>query len=264
MLKIFKKKNIWIPNSEIPINHRLINKSLTWYGGDQEDIYLKSGNKNYKPEDITYKFNKYGYRSSEFDISGPKMISIGCSIVFGTGLPKNELFSELVADYLCVTNCNLSMPGVSNDYISRILNISVPILQPEFVLVNFTYISRREYLTPSGQLITYHTGMVERDSHSGEILYSCRLLRDLGNSNEDLSNFYKNFSYVSKILQGRKWAFSVVDPRFKSFDGFYDPKIFAGFFNSDGFKARDGLHPGREANEKMALTYKKIFDLIST
>ena len=39
------------------------------------------------------------------------------------------------------------MGGSSNDYITRTLFLAIPFLNPDLVLVNFTNLSRREYVS---------------------------------------------------------------------------------------------------------------------
>lgn len=263
MLTFFSPSSTWRPHNTIPLREEYANKELRWCGGDTEKNYKKQGNHSYKPGDFTYKFNSLGYRCPEFEVSGPKLLSIGCSTIFGTGLPQEELQCEIVAQKLGATNLNLGMPGASNDYISRMLHIAVPALNPDYVIVNFTYVSRREFLTPSGQLITYHPGMVERGSHSSEVRAYCRMLRDITNANENLSNLYKNFCLVSKILEGRKWVFSAVHNKFpKMLSGLFDEKRYVGIMTAQGPKARDGVHAGKEANAAQALTYLRGLETI--
>jgi len=265
MLNFILSETTWQPDRTIPTHKGYENKEMFWCAGDTEKLYEKQGNRSYNKNDITYKFNSLGYRSAEFDVSGPKLLAIGCSTVFGTGLPLHEMFVELVSKNLGVICCNLALPGRSNDYIARLLEVSVSIIDPDYVLVNFTYPQRREFWTHSGNLVTYHPGMATRSSNGVDQIYCSKLLRDIGNPNEDLSNFYKNYLLVSKILQGRCWAFSSIVNLFpRHFQGLYEPERYAGNLVALGDLARDGVHSGRASNFKMALTYNKIFGSIRT
>jgi hypothetical protein len=60
----------------------------------------------------SYVLNFYGYRSPEFS-SGSKMVAAGCSFTFGTGVPKEAMWVNVVGDKLGVEPQVLALPGIS-------------------------------------------------------------------------------------------------------------------------------------------------------
>src|SRR5262249_53742417 len=128
---------------------------LQWVDRDTEENFkARGGHPIYNAQSITYRFNSLGYRCPEFDAPGEiRIISVGCSNTMGVGLPQEDVFHERFAKRLQehtgrpVVNWNLGVGGSSNDYITRTLFLAIPFLNPDLVLVNFTYLSRREYVS---------------------------------------------------------------------------------------------------------------------
>ena len=76
--------------------------------------------------------NKLGYRADEFDDRGDfNIVYLGCSWVEGSGVTREQLFSDKVSAKLAEkTGCNirswnLGLNGSSIDYASRILPIAL-------------------------------------------------------------------------------------------------------------------------------------------
>ena len=83
----------------LPINQRIVNRTLLWYGGDSPETYKKSnrlGRNLYDPapSDISYKFNERGFRSDSFsDKSEFGVVFVGCSQTAGVGLPLRDMWA---------------------------------------------------------------------------------------------------------------------------------------------------------------------------
>jgi len=152
-----------IPRSDIPKTRHAGERELTWLDTDsREEFQKRGGHPLYGEADVSYRFNSYGYRCPEFEPGAEiRMISIGCSNTLGVGLPQQAVFHERFAARLrkemstTVVNWNLSMSGASNDYISRTLYLAVPRLDPHIVLVNFTFLPRREYVSVETEIVNY-------------------------------------------------------------------------------------------------------------
>src|SRR5690242_14478844 len=75
------------------------------------------------PCEVSYQFNKYGYRSDEFTRSDINVLTIGCSVAFGNGIPANCRFGSVFCSLLSaklgktVSDWNIAWPGESVDYI---------------------------------------------------------------------------------------------------------------------------------------------------
>lgn len=74
-----------------------------WYSSDQEEIYRqtsKDGFTNcYGPNDITYKFNSYGFRCDEFhQHSEFPVVFLGCSMTEGVGLPIEHTWAYMLCE----------------------------------------------------------------------------------------------------------------------------------------------------------------------
>jgi hypothetical protein len=220
---------------------------LQWYQSDNYENYLAKGNKQYGPNDVSYRLNKWGYRCKEFDEidhSAFKVLIAGCSNTFGVGLPQEltygqRLCSRLESEYdLPVELINLGAGGRSTDYITRALWQSVPILCPNYVFCLFPDISRREYFLGENQLHYianfYSPGWEE---HAEAFLV-------LNNYEWDFYSFVKNLSFIELILRDCHWAWSSWN--FEEFDtSYFDVSRFRPFIahRYDDW-ARDNMHGG--------------------
>lgn len=118
--------------------------------------------------DITYKINSNGYRTGEFsEISNDdiNVLVVGCSYSFGIGLPEKDLYHTHIGNFLSgqfqqaqgfppksAKIWNVSVPGYSNDAITRLLYRFIPIINPSFVIVQWTMPYRREYVEENNAL----------------------------------------------------------------------------------------------------------------
>ena len=113
------------------------------YGSDQ------SGTK-------TYTFNSLGYRGSEpSPAAKARILTSGCSYTFGEGLDYHEAWVTQFAgryarhrglDAKDVDLINLAQGGASNDYIARTVLPHLERVEPDLVVILFTYKSRAEVM----------------------------------------------------------------------------------------------------------------------
>ena len=143
------------------------------------------------------------------------MISIGCSYVFGVGLPRKALFHELFAERLrselgtTVVNWNLGVGAATNNYIARLLHIAVPKLKPDLVLIFFTHLARREYVTAHNVYVKYHPRLQTRDPVLREVSAH---LDALSSQYDDQLDFFRDYKSIESLLATRMWLFSVAKP----------------------------------------------------
>jgi hypothetical protein len=124
----------------------LAGKTLNWLPSDTEESFQKFVQNNeyreyfrskgwLEPDAITYRINRNGFRSEEFDPQVDSMISLGCSYSIGIGLPENTTWSYLVSDSLKLANYNLAWAGTSADTCFMQAEYWVPILRPKLVVM---------------------------------------------------------------------------------------------------------------------------------
>lgn len=252
-----------LPPTIYPANAR-----LNWFSTDSRESFDRSGHPIYGEHDIEYAFNAQGYRTTAFERSDNlRIIAIGCSYVFGVGLPTAALFHSLVCGWLSerlsrsATTWNLGLPGTSNDYIARMLHIAVPVLDPHLILVNFTHSDRREYVSVQGEIMPYCPGWHPRDPVARTVKAN---LADLSSGCDDDLNLYRNYKSVESLLSSRLWLYSTIAHPlrrpsaselewgcFASVHEHMNPAHYAGTLRTIDV-ARDASHPGPASHLALA------------
>lgn len=240
-----------VPDSHLPFR----NETIWWIGHDNETNF----NENHdcqKYGHFTYTINSKGYRCCELDqVADFKIVSLGCSIAFGYGLPKELVYHEIITERIrehlgcSVVNFNLGMPSGSNQFIARMASVVSETLKPNLLLVNYTYPHRREYVDKDGRYHTYFsTGQKDVDSHP-----MCNF-KNLTSSCDDLVNAYMHMNHVKHMAEskGIKYAWSTIDKALHKAG--FDNEHYCGVFEIFDY-ARDGLHPGKLSNQMMAEKY---------
>lgn len=202
-------------------------------------------------------FNECGYRADTFrEKEGTKVVSIGCSDVFGYCLPREQRFSDLfcqgVAEHTGqkAINWNLGLPGKSNDYIARNLLQAAEVLKPDIVLVCFTRIIRREWFNELGVCVDYIPG----NTNCGVLVRSSFEVQS--NYNANLLNFYMNYKLIEKTFPNTPLYISLSLNTRGQFVGkediesLIDPKKYVGYFES--VDHADPYHPGPRSNRILA------------
>jgi hypothetical protein len=234
-----------------------------WLSDEREQYLKKGGHPVYGEEDITYRYNSLGYRCPEFDENADiRILSVGDSNTFGHGLPQPALYHEHFAEHLrqhlskSVVNWNLGLRGSSNDYITRILHLALPTLDPDIVLIKFTHPSRREYLTATCHYCNYVPNYNPSDPVTREVF---GYFAALSSSYDDQLNFYRNYKSIETILKDRAWIFSFCfTSGCDEILSWTDQSKFAGKFQLVD-KARDGGHYGPETHKQIFENYWKKF-----
>jgi hypothetical protein len=245
-----------LPVSGVPRAENSVSSDSRWTCGDtREQLKKNGGHSIYDEWSITYRLNSLGYRCPEFaEQASIRMISVGCSHTYGVGLPQEALYHELFAARLrselqtSVVNWNLGSGAVSNNYIARTLHLAMPELKPDLVLVFFTYLSRREYISATGDAIKYRPSLSPNTMVLTEI---CGHLSSLGNPYDDQLSFFRDYKSVEALLAGTCWAFGICDatevqdlgPRLDA------PHGFKHYQRLD--KARDHQHLGPATHEQL-------------
>jgi hypothetical protein len=256
-----------LPTSGLPPTSYPAGQEVAWLLDDNLENYRqRGGHPIYGENDIIYRFNSLGYRCPEFDVEADiRIVAVGCSYVLGKALPQPALFHELFAERLRLESgkkavvWNLGRGGVSNDYISRLLYLAIPQLNPHLVLINFTHGARREYLSVQNQPMSYNPSFVPSDEVSKSIFDH---LAALNSPFDDQLNFFKNYKAVEFLLAGRPWLFSHIRPQeFEPVTPYMNLSRYAGHLLTID-RARDGGHPGPESHRRLAgLYWEKFIEL---
>ncbi len=260
-----------LPRQGLPASGYPANARLPWFSTDSAEHFAAHAPPGFGAGDIEYAFNASGYRSAPFDpVGGLRVLTIGCSYVFGIGLPAAGLFPALVAARLesalsrPATLWNLGMPGTSNDYIARLLHLAVPALDPHVVLVNFTHADRREYAASTGALMPFCAGWYPEDRVGRDVKEH---LAALASPADDDLNLYRNYKSVESLLAGRFWLYSTIAHPLRPgspdearwgplvrIRHHVDPARYAGTLDRLDL-ARDGAHPGPASHRELAARY---------
>jgi len=231
---------------------------------DSEARYEKNGGHPlYGKTDITYRFNACGFRCEELaDESDLRVLTIGCSLAFGEAVREEERFSRLVCDKLAarfscrVADMNLADGGSSNGYLARMLYLSLPVLNPDLVLLSFTSSSRREYFEPGGRVVPLHPKVTNPndDLVLEEIIDH---YNGLASPYDDLVDAFRNYCGVAAALEDREWVCAFTDPAFKLFMEYLDQSHTVGSFTAIVDRGRDHGHPGPLTHRNQAEAFWK-------
>lgn len=235
-----------------------------WLWPDEEKQYRDSGGHPiYGVKDVVYSFNSAGYRAPEFESAGDaiKILALGCSETFGYGLPREHLFHEIVAGRLrmhtgrTVVNWNLAVPGGSGDRMCRMLVVSLPLLQPDIVLLQFPSANRREYFSSKCEALNYHPNSM----HRAELAPLFASFKSLTSPPDDFLNLFRRYKLAAALLRGRKWLHSFVRREDKELlSGWLEDGCVGTLYGSEAGpvdRARDQLHAGPRLNLGLAELY---------
>lgn len=164
-----------LTDDDIGLSHRnyrhFANKTIKWAGSDTYELFEQNikNPKTYKQlklygwldtDSISYKYNKYGFRSDEFD-DRPAGLALGCSHTEGTGIPEQNTWPSVLSKLLGIHIWNLGVGGVSLDTVFRLLDYWLPRLAPKFVVIGIPSSIRFELFQderPSGEHAPYNMG----------------------------------------------------------------------------------------------------------
>jgi len=110
----------------------------------------------YGPTEITYKFNKAGFRSDEFVDDGRDCIlSIGDSFTMCLGVPYEHTWPYILSQKIggC-KNYNLGLASAGGDYIVRTVSKTIEVLKPKAIFILWPSFITRE-IAIKNRYITY-------------------------------------------------------------------------------------------------------------
>jgi hypothetical protein len=217
-------------------------KFFTELGIDSYDQCLdKEHFKNY-PYPVFYFFNKRGFRDDEWleDMSN-KIWCIGDSFTVGLGLQFEHIWPKLIPNSI-----NISLNGASNDWIARQAVAILEKFKPSALLIQWSYLHRRE----------------SKDSSKDDVM---RMMHYDENDPDDIANFEKNVNLLIPYLKKIPVIMSFI-PKFHNLESENDQDIsiynFLGKEKISFFPAfepvdlaRDSHHYGKKTAELYAEEY---------
>ena len=240
--------SFWMNNDIPPLEHHIPNEVLT--EGEEQDkkyfaMYSEREFINDSWPEVTYELNELGYRTPSFnklDLDKQQALVFGCSYTFGIGLQEQQIYTKYLEKGFSDTFqfWNFGCPGASNDFITRLCWLTIPIFRPKLVIVQFTSLNRREYVEENGNLrrVLPNNPRVFIDTNR-----SYKSLMDLQNIHWDNYCFEKNIAFLETLSE--RYDFALIYSKMKDY-----PLVD---------KARDNNHPGIVSNKLFAVNLYNQF-----
>lgn len=176
----YNPQNYWALN-QLPIVTREF-RTAHWSGPDTREKFLKNPRPGYTETSIIYRYNKNGFRTSEFELNSQQksVLCLGCSFTEGIGLNAEQTWPHLIKehfpDHLVY---NLGVAGSSADTVARhLVNIGL--------LLNTTHVF---ILWPSvGRYETYSDQFSSNWTHHNTDMYNLYTLDDTHMYNTKMRN----------------------------------------------------------------------------
>ena len=125
-----------------------INQHWEYSGIDSIEQCLNKKHFKSYPHKIEYRYNSRGFRDTEWPETLEKLKNsiwcVGDSFTVGIGSPVEHTWSYQVGQKLNTRTINISMDGASNNWIARKAQQIIDTIGPKFLVVHWSYISRRE------------------------------------------------------------------------------------------------------------------------
>ena len=183
---------------------------------------------------ITYTFNSNGFRCNEFTTE-PTVMFLGCSLTYGTALPIDVVWPELVARELGLKSANLGQEGTSADTAFRMCLGWIDRINPKIVVYLKPPRIRWELVNKD---VAIHLGPFSRMPGWKLNPYIEHYILD---DNNDFFNDQKNTMGIENICRSRNIPVYIYDAcnDFLTLQTWDD-------------RARDCLHPGVNAHKQFA------------
>lgn len=123
-------------------------------GNYSQETYIVSRHSEIKRDEYSYKWNSDGVRSKEFS-EKPNVITLGCSITFGLGLPENLTWGNILEKKLkevgnySVGNISYNGSSIMKAISSFFGMINKYEYKPDYVICNFPNLERAYFPNPT-------------------------------------------------------------------------------------------------------------------
>jgi len=192
-----------------------------------------------------YKVNRYGFRYTE-PTSDNILMSVGCSMTFGQGLPEEYVYPYMISKELGYECVNVALPGTGPDI--QIMNATWALLKykPKIVLFYMSTPNRRFLATEDGFM-----NWIPQYDHENLTKIEKQIFITLDekyNFTRTLQTIWQLYPFVQLCQQlGTKLYFTCWDSEANTHIMKYEFMNYAtqlGNINSKLDKARDNMHPG--------------------
>lgn len=156
----------------------------------------------------TYTYNELGFRGNSFLKDGFKIMSVGCSHTEGIGVNDNETWPYYLSTLIKNSvDLNFGHSGRSNDYIARTILTFVDKVNPNLVLIMYSYPSRREYYKKDGGIEPFALNPWGYYKEHPEGIKEFQMYSELSNEEDDFINWYKNHQLITYYLKSKEIPF---------------------------------------------------------
>ena len=129
------------------------NQTWQYSGMDSPDLCATPQHFESYPHAVTYQYNSRGFRDCEWpDDLDDAVWCIGDSFTVGLGLPQQHTWPYQLGKKLKRPALNISMDGASNQWIARRTREIISELEPDLIIVQWSYLHRREATVEQVQL----------------------------------------------------------------------------------------------------------------
>lgn len=214
-----------------------------WSGSDSEELFKNTMPPGWSETSIIYRYNSYGYRTTEFDFASPlpNILCLGCSFTEGIGNREEDSWVSIIKNSFPQYNVyNLGAGGGSNDTIARILTNVVSLFRPDHVFILWTIANRFESYHipgPRSAAIKLH-GPWDKISTDTLFLYD---------NPQSYNNFAKNKLLVNQL--SKNYNFKLHELEANTF--------ITSFIPTDS--ARDS-HPGPSWQKQVATEFLRVYN----
>ena len=239
-LHSFSSGSKYLEHANTTIKWIDVDNPMTFEGNKD---FRKKYNLDWTEDSITYKFNKFGFRSDEFDTSKDGALFIGCSHTMGVGSIWEETWPYMLSKKLNLLCWNLGQGGASSDSAYRLSHYWINVLKPKIIFFLVPYECRREIfrfenLDLREAEIAPHTEGLHKELKK-------IILSDFDN----YLNRQKNIEAILYKAQQNNTRVLILPA-----------EIIDEVFNDDLMSkrtARDGVHFGKEVHQWLADTFIK-------
>ena len=125
-----------------------INENWTSSGIDSIDLCVDKEHFDNFPYNVSYNYNSRGFRDIEWPESPVELKNsiwcIGDSFTVGLGSPIEHTWPTVISQRLNKRTINVSMDGASNEWIARKVIDICKGVNPELIIIMWSYFNRRE------------------------------------------------------------------------------------------------------------------------
>lgn len=136
-----------LPDLVLP---NLSNKRFDHSGIDSQRHCLDPKHFASYPWDISYDYNSRGFRDAEWPSTAEQLKKsiwcVGDSFTVGIGSPRDHVWPTVLQKATGIRTINVSLDGASNNWIARQACYILTEIQPEIMIIHWSYLHRREGL----------------------------------------------------------------------------------------------------------------------